>query len=426
MNFSWQYKLGFLLFLFALSAFFSGSEVALFSLDKKKLQNTFESNPLIRRYLQNLLDFPRRLLVTILLGNTVINVAASIIAVSLAIDYSHNSGFSRNIALTIEIICLTFCILIFGELIPKISAAKNPITFAKLITIPIYWLNVILFPVSEILTEAIRSLIGMLKLDKRKSAILSEEITELANLGHERGTIVEEEHGLISSIVNFRSVAVHEVMTPRVDIVSVSAETNFNEMLDIINKTGHSRIPLFREDLDEIIGIVFSKDLLPYIKNAELRTNFSLTKIARKAMFIPRTKLISSLMHEFQEKKMHLAIVVDEYGGTAGLITLEDIIEEILGEIRDEYDKEENPITKVGDNNYIILGKLSIDELNKLLNTTFNENSNYETVGGMILNHAGLIPKEGYSFQIDGYMFIVKEIQNKRIKKVQVEKLKAE
>ena len=426
MNFGWQYKLGCLLFLFVLSAFFSGSEVALFSLDKKKLQNTFESNPLIRRYLKNLLDFPRRLLVTILLGNTVINVAASIIAVSLAVDYSHNSGFPRNIALTIEIICLTFCILIFGELIPKIWAAKNPIAFAKLISIPLYWLNVILFPVAEILTEAIRSLIGKLKLDKSKSAILSEEIAELANLGHERGTIVEKEHGLISSIVNFRSVAVHEVMTPRVDIVAVSAETNFNKMLDIIVKTGHSRIPLYNEDLDEIIGIVFSKDLLPYIKNAESRINFSLTKIARKAMFIPRTKFISSLMHEFQEKKMHLAIVVDEYGGTAGLITLEDIIEEILGEIRDEYDKEENPITKVGDNNYIILGKLSIDELNDLLNSSFNENSNYETVGGMILNHAGQIPKEGYSFQVDGFNFIVKEIQNKRIKKVQVEKIIAE
>jgi CBS domain containing-hemolysin-like protein len=378
------------------------------------------------RYLQNLLDFPRRLLVTILLGNTVINVAASIIAVSLAIDYSHNSGFPRNIALTIEIICLTFCILIFGELIPKIWAAKNPVAFAKLISVPLYWLNVILFPVAEILTEAIRSLIGKLKLDKRKSAILSEEIAELANLGHERGTIVEEEHGLISSIVNFRSVAVHEVMTPRVDIISVSAETNFNEMLDLIIKTRHSRIPLYREDLDEIIGVIYSKDLLPFIKNVESRVNFSLTKIARKAMFIPRTKLISSLMHEFQEKKMHLAIVVDEYGGTAGLITLEDIIEEILGEIRDEYDKEENPITKVGDNNYIILGKLSIDELNDLLNTTFSENSNYETVAGMILNHAGQIPKENYSFQIDGYTFTAKEIQNKRIKKVQVEKIKSE
>ena len=426
MNIDWQYKLGFLLFLFVLSAFFSGSEVALFSLDKKKLQNTFESDPLIRRYLQNLLDFPRRLLVTILLGNTLINVAASIIAVSIAIDYSHDTGFPRNIALTIEIICLTLCILLFGELIPKIWAAKNPVAFAKLISIPLYWLNVILFPLSEIMTEAIRSSIGLLKIDKRKSAIQSEEITELANLGHERGTIIEEEHGLISSIVNFRSVAVHEVMTPRVDIVSVSEETNFNEILDIITKTGHSRIPLFRKDLDEIIGIVYSKDLLPYIKKVESRINFSLANIARKAMFIPRTKLISSLMHEFQEKKMHLAIIVDEYGGTAGLITLEDIIEEILGEIRDEYDKEESPITKVGDNNYIVLGKLAMDELNELLNTTFNENSNYETVGGMILNYAGQIPKEGYSFQIDGYKFIVKEIQNKRIKKVQVEKLKAE
>jgi putative hemolysin len=426
LNIDWQYKLGFLLFLFVLSAFFSGSEVALFSLDRKKLQNTFESVPLIRRYLQNLLDFPRRLLVTILLGNTLINVAASIIAVSLAIDYSHNTGFPRNIALTIEIIILTLCILVFGELIPKIWATKNPVAFARLISIPLYWLNVIIFPLSEILTEAIRASIGLLKIDKRKSAILSEEITELANLGHERGTIIEEEHGLISSIVNFRSVAVHEVMTPRVDIISVSTKTNFNEMLDLITKTGHSRIPLFREDLDEILGIVYSKDLLPYIKNVESRSNFSLTDIARKAMFIPRTKLISSLMHEFQEKKLHLAIVVDEYGGTAGLITLEDIIEEILGEIRDEYDKEENPITKLGDNNYIVLGKLTIHELNELLNTTFNEDSNYETVGGMILNHAGLIPKEGYSFQIDSFRFMVKEIQNKRIKKVQVEKLKAE
>ena len=423
MNISWHYKLGFLLLLFVLSAFFSGSEVALFSLDKKKLQNTFESSPLIKRYLQNLLDFPRRLLVTILLGNTVINVAASIIAVSLAIDYSHNTGFPRNIALTIEIICLTICILFFGELIPKIWASKNPVVFAKIISIPLYWLNVLLFPIAEILTEVIRSLITKLKLDKGKSAILSEEIAELANLGHERGTIIDEEHGLISSIVDFRSVAVYEVMTPRVDMVSVSADTDFNEMLQIIIKTGHSRIPLYREDLDEIIGVVFSKDLLPYIKNVDSRTNFSLTKIARKVMFIPRTKLISSLMHEFQEKKMHLAIVVDEYGGTAGLITLEDIIEEILGEIRDEYDNEENPITKVGDNNYIILGKLSMDDLNELLDSTFSENSNYETVGGMILNHTGQIPKEGYSFQIDGYKFIVKEIQNKRIKKVQVEKI---
>jgi putative hemolysin len=427
LNIDWQYKVGSLLLLFVLSAFFSGSEVALFSLDKKKLQNTFESEPLIRRYLQNLLDFPRRLLVTILLGNTLINVAASIIAVSLAGDFlGTHSGFPRGAAFTIEIVLLTICILLFGELIPKIWAARNPVSFAKFISIPLYWLNVILFPLAEFLTETIRAIIGFLKIDKTKSAIMSEEITELANLSHERGTIIEEEHGLISSIVNLRSVAVHEVMTPRVDMVAVSTETDFNEMLNIITDSGHSRIPLYHEDLDEIVGIVYSKDILPFIKDESKRNNFSLPNIARKAMFIPKTKLISSLMHEFQEKKMHIAIVVDEYGGTAGLISLEDIIEEILGEIRDEYDRDENPVIKLGENNYIVLGKLGIDELNELLNTTFDENSNYETIGGMIFNHAGQIPKEGYSFKLHGYNFIVKEIQNKRINKVQIEKLKSE
>jgi putative hemolysin len=424
LNFDWLYKVGFLLVLFVLSAFFSGSEVALFSLDKKKLHNTFESNPLILRYLQNLLDFPRRLLVTILLGNTLINVAASIIAVSIAIDYSKQTGFPRGAALTIEIILLTIFILIIGELIPKIWAAKNPVAFAKFISIPLFWLNVILFPLAEILTEAIRSVITFLKIDKTKSAMLTEEITELANLSHERGTIIEKEHGLINSIVNFRNVAVHEVMTPRVDIVAVSAGTGFDELVHIITESGFSRIPLYHEDLDEILGIVYTKDLLPFIKSPEKRNNFSLTDIARKPMFIPRTKLISSLMHEFQEKKMHVAIVVDEYGGTAGLISLEDIIEEILGEMRDEYDQEEIPVTKVDDNNYIVLGKLAIDELNEILNTNFDESGNYETVAGMILNHAGQIPKEGYSFKIDGFRFIVKEVHNKRIKKVQVEKLK--
>ena len=424
MNIDWQYKVGFLLFLLVLSAFFAGSEVALFSLDKKKLQNTFESNPLIKRYLQNLLDAPGRLLVSLLIGNTVVNVSAAIVAVTLALEFSQKTGFPKNAALTIQIIILTLLILFLGELLPKIWAAKNPNRFAKIVTVPLYWMNVILFPVAEILTEAIKAGVNRLKLDKLKGAILPEEITELANLSHERGTIVEDEHGLIHSIVNFRSVAVHEVMTPRVDMSAISVEATFNELLETITRTGHSRIPLYREDLDEIIGIIYAKDVLPFISDEEKRKNFSLTKLSHRALFIPGSKLISSLMHEFQEKKKHLAIVVDEYGGTAGLITLEDIIEEILGEIRDEYDKEENPVTKLGDNSYIVLGKLTIAELNEHLNTSFQESENYETLAGMVLNHAGQIPKEGYTFNEDNYSLTVKEVLNKRIKKVQLDKLK--
>jgi len=409
-----------------LSAFFAGSEVALFSLDKKKLQNTFEKNPLIQRYLQKLLDSPGRLLVSLLIGNTLVNVSASIIAVMLALDYSHQTGFPRNAALTIQIIILTLLILFAGELLPKIWASKHPNKFSKYVAIPMYWMNVILFPVAEILTEAIKAGVARLKMDKLKGAILPEEISELANLGHERGTIVEEEHGLINSIVNFRSVAVHEVMTPRVDMLAISVDSTFNQLLELITTSGHSRIPVYREDLDEIIGIVYAKDILPFIRNEEKRKNFSLSKIAHKALFIPGSKLISSLMHEFQEKKKHLAIVVDEYGGTAGLITLEDIIEEILGEIRDEYDKEENPITKLGDNSYIVLGKLTIAELNELLNTSFKESENYETLAGMVLNHAGQIPKEGYTFSEEDFRLTVKEVLNKRIKKVQLDKISAE
>ncbi len=424
MDIDWRLNLVVLFVLFLLSAFFSGSEVALFSLDRKRIKNSLESNPIIGRYLLYLLEYPRRLLVTILLGNTIVNVAASIIAVSLALKFAKNSSIPKDAALTVEIIILTILVILFGELTPKVWASKNPVSFSKIVAIPLYWISVFIFPVSEILTEMIRILVSKIKLDKAKMAILPEEIPELAELGHERGTLIEEEHGLIQSIVGFRSVTAQEVMTPRVDIISISSDSNFEDLLNIVTVAGHSRIPLYKEDLDEIIGIIYSKDILLYIKDAELRKKFSLVKLARKAMFIPKTKLISELMHELQEKKTHIAIVVDEYGGTAGLVTLEDIIEEIIGEIRDEYDKEENPVTKIDDNSYLVLGKISVDELNELLNTNISdEDEDFETLGGLVLNQAGHIPKEGYGFQLENYKFTVKEVLKKRIKKVLIEKL---
>jgi putative hemolysin len=409
------------------SAFFSGSEVALFSLDRRKLKNNDNVSPLINRYLLILLENPRRLLVSILIGNTVVNVAASIIGVTLAIEYASYSGMSEELALTIQIVLLTLLIMLFGEVTPKLWASRNPLALSKVVCIPLYWISVFLFPISETLTEIIKILTPVNRFKKSKMAILPEEISELANLGHERGTIIEEEHGLIQSIVSFRSVAVHEVMTPRVDMIALSVDTSFDELVEIITRTGHSRLPLYRETLDEIAGIVYSKDILPIIRKKESWPQLSLAKIARKAMFIPKTKMINDLMLEFQEKKMHIAIVVDEYGGTAGLITLEDIIEEIIGEIRDEYDKEESPVIKQGPNTFMVLGKLSVDELNELLNLSIKpENEEYETVGGLVLNHAGLIPREGYSFQLENHKFTVKEVVNKRIKKVLVETIQAE
>jgi CBS domain containing-hemolysin-like protein len=354
-------------------------------------------------------------------------VSASIIAVSLALDFASYSSLPINLLLTIQIIILTAVILIFGELAPKIWASKKPVSFAKTIAIPLYWINVIIYPITETLTELIKLSVSRIRFNKYKTAILPEEIPELANLSHERGALIGEEHGLISNIVGFKSVHVHEVMTPRVDMICVSIDLNFSEVLDIITKSGHSRIPLFENDLDKILGIIYAKDLLPYLRNKDMGKNFSLSVIARKVFFVPRMKMINDLMREFQEKKMHLAIVVDEFGGTAGLITMEDILEEILGEIRDESDEKENLITKIDDNNFIALGNLPVDDLRELLQPEeVYLGGDYDTLGGLVLNYAGYIPKEGYSFQLENYKFTVKEVINKRIKKVMLERLTSE
>ena len=215
-------------------------------------------------------------------------------------------------------------------------------------------------------------------------------------------------------------------MTPRVDMTVVPTDITFTELVDLIKHSGHSRIPLYKDNLDDIIGIVYAKDVLTYIKRKDL-SEFDIMKIVRKAMFIPKTKVINDLMYEFQDKKMHIAIVVDEYGGTAGLITLEDIIEEIVGEIRDEYDKEENPVSKIDDNKFIVMGKIPIDELNELLNTNISqEDDDFETLAGLVLNNAGHIPKEGYNFNLENFKFTVKEVSKKRINKVLIEKVSAE
>ncbi|MGA8265240.1 MAG: hemolysin family protein [Ignavibacteriaceae bacterium] len=427
MDVDWQVKIISILILFVGSAFFSGSEIALFSLNRKNLKNYLSANHMIGRYLFQLLQFPRRLLVTILIGNTIVNVAASIIAVSLALEFAQHYSISKEIALTLQIILLTLFIVTFGELIPKVWASKNPLAFSKFCAVPLYLMSTFLYPISEIITEVIRISVSKLKFDKTKIAMKPDELSELAKLSRERGTIVEEEQGLIHSIVNFRSVFVQEVMTPRVDIIAVADVSNLPDLLEIINSSGHSRLPLYHNDLDNITGVVYAKDLLPFIKDKEKQKMFSVNGIARKILFVPATKMISDLMRVFQEKKMHIAVVVDEYGGTAGVITLEDILEEIIGEIRDEFDKEESPVIKISELKYMVLGKFPISELNELLNVNLmTENSDFETVGGMVLNQAGHIPKEGYSFSLENHNFTVKEISNKRIKKVLIERINTE
>ena len=424
MDIDWLVRLSLLIISLLLSAFFSGSEVALFSLDKKRVRELKKSHRIVGSYIQVLLDNPKRLLVTILLGNTIVNISASIIAVLIAIDAAEYFGISKEIALLIQIVLLTVIILFIGEITPKLWANKFPLQFARMVAVPLYWFSIIFYPVAKIITDILKFITAKIKPDKARTALKEIEISELADFGAEKGTFEEGESEIIQSIVDFKNVTAREVMTPRVDIVAVAIDTDFDELMKVITESGHSRIPLYENNLDNISGIIYAKDLLPYLRNAELRKTLSLKKIARDAMFVPETKMINELLHEFQDKKMHLGIVVDEYGGTAGLISLEDIIEEIVGDIRDEFDREEKQINKLNENSFMVLGKVSIDELNELLEQDFSsENDDYDTVGGFIFNQAGIIPQQGFHFTYNNYKFTVKEVVNKRINKVLIEKI---
>lgn len=424
MDIDWYFRLALLVCLLIFSGFFSGSEVALFSLDSKKIKEIKKEFRLIGNYIASLIEYPRRLLVTILIGNTLVNVWSSLIAVTLILDLARVFHWDVEIALTIQIVILTILILLFGEITPKVWASKYPVQISKFVAIPLYWVSVLVFPISKTLTDLIRYFVAKLKIDKTSTAILSSEFTDLASLGVEKGTIEEDEQELIDGIVSFKTVTAREVMTPRVDLAAISTDTSFDELISLITESGHSRIPVYENNLDNIIGVIYAKDLLPYLTNEELKKKLVLGKLVRKAMFVPESKLISDLMHEFQSKNMHVGIVVDEYGGTAGLVSLEDILEEIVGEIRDEYDKEENSITKINDKTYLVLGKLPIYELNELLEVDLaSENDDYDTVGGFIFTQIGSIPEVGLSFKYNGLLFTVKEVENKRINKVLIEKI---
>jgi len=418
------YQLILLIILLVISGLFSGSEVALFSIDKNKFEEKQNKRALSRKYILSLLQSPKQLLVTILIANTLLNVAASIISVSIAVKIAHENQYPINLVLIIQIIILTILVLLFAEITPKLWASKHPIKFAKLVSLPVYWTFILLFPVSKILSDFLKVFTSSITYDKRKTALSSDDLSELADISVEKGTIEEEEHELIQGLVSFRGVTAREVMTPRVDITAISLNTSLEGILNLINESGHSRIPLYENNLDHILGILYAKDFLPFISNTTKSNELNLKKMARECLFVPESKLIHELMHEFQEKNTHIGIVIDEYGGTSGLISLEDILEEIVGEIQDEYDKEENGITKITNNSYLALGKVSIDQVNELLNVDLSsENDDYDSLGGFIFNQTGKVPEEGYSLTFNNYRFTVKEVTNNRINSVLIEKL---
>lgn len=407
-----------------MSGFFSGSEVAFFSLDKKKVDKHFNQHKLLYRYVGLLINFPRRLLVTILIGNTLVNVGLSILAVLLVYEIASTLNINLSIAIIAQIIVTTSLVLIFGELIPKMIATNSPIKFARISAIPLYIISTIFYPISELITELIRIFLSKIKFDKSRSALSKDEISELASLSTEKGAIDENEKEIINSIVEFRETTVQEIMTPRVDIVAISEKKSIDEAIQIISQSGHSRIPVYRENIDSITGIIHAKDLLEYVQKEEQKRHTKVSQLLKKVFFVPESKKISDLLQEFQSRKVHLAIVVDEYGGTAGLVTLEDIIEEVVGDIWDEYDKAEKDIQVISEQKFLLRGNLLLEDLYREtgIDLIDDNNPDIDTVAGLILQLSGDIPSEGETFFFKGMKFTVKRLDKKRILKVLLEK----
>ena len=405
-----------LVLLLVLSGMVSGSEVAFFSLSPKDIQH-LKGGTTIEKRIHSLISKPKRLLATILILNNFINIAFVTLSTIMTWRITGSQDVAGQIVVVLTAI-VTFLIVYFGEVVPKIYANQRSIGFAKL-TVPLITFSFKFFkPFSWLLTTF--SLALESKVQKKGYDISADQLNQALELTTNEDTS-EEEKGILKGIVNFGQLSVKQVMRSRVDITAFDDELDFHELMDKINKSGYSRIPIYKETIDNLEGILYSKDLLPHINKKE---NFKWQKLVRPPFFIPESKKIDTLLKDFQEKHVHMAIVVDEYGGTSGLVTLEDVIEEIVGEIHDESDDDEIKFNKVDEHTYIFEGKTTLIDFCKIINqdpAIFEEvKGESESLGGLILELHSKLPGTGEVITFDKYEFIVTAVDHKRIKKIKV------
>ena len=403
------YIIIFFILLIVLSAFFSGTETAYFNL--KTHRDDVPSK------LKDLLDNPRRLLVSILTGNTIVNVGIGSLAAIITYRISPDN---QNLML-LQVIIVSIVLIIFGEILPKTIAMRSSSQFANIVYYPLRVFMILLHPLTLILNGINKFVLKLIPREE-KSFDTEEELEILAELGEEKGSLDEEESDMIRSIIKFDDKTVREIMTPRVDILSLPSDASIDDAMDLIAKKQFSKIPLYKDNIDEITGIIYAKDLVPYLIGS--RPNVKLQSISRNVYFVPEQKPIDDLLNDFKEKKISLAIVVDEWGGTSGMVTLEDIVEEVMGEIRDPYDLEKSPVSQINDQNFIVDGKISIYDLEEEIEgMSFPEDRDYDTLGGLILDNLEDIPKQGQSVVHDEWMIKVLDLDGNRITKVQITKI---
>jgi putative hemolysin len=409
--------------LLILSGFFSASETAFFSLSHAEIDRLKKKKDFQSRQASHLLNQPQHLLITIIIGNTIVNISAASISALFTIKLCGYLNFDTEIGILIEVVVVTLVILIFTEITPKVAAVKNAKIIALKFSFILTLFSYLLLPIVSIMHQLTHWLSHVFKIDIKKSLLSEEELRSLVDFSEEKGALQKDEKEMIHSIFEFRETTVKEIMVPRIDMVCVSTDTDIQTLLNTIKKNLHSRIPLYKDRIDNIVGIIYAKDLLGFINKPD-SVNINLEQLAKPAYFVPEPKKIDELLREFQNEKIHMAIVVDEYGGTAGLVTLEDIIEEIVGEIQDEYDTEQPQYKVINENEFIVDGGMDLEEINEALSLDLPTEEGVETLAGFLFGLFGSVPKQKEIAVYKEYEFYIEKVFRRRITQVRIKKKK--
>jgi putative hemolysin len=399
------------------SALISASEVALFSLTQADIDKGLEQKSKGFPRISKLLEKPKKLSATLLISSNFLNVSVVILFAYLG-DYLFYKIESSWLRFLVELIIASIIILLFCKVIPKIYGSTHRVVFSKFMAQPIHFLNVLLSPFSEPLRQFNIGVHN--RLGRQKSNLNVDQLSHALELTDENDT-THEEHKILKGIVSFGNTDTKQVMRPRIDIFGLEFEETFAEIIPQIVENGYSRIPIYKDTIDTVVGILYVKDLIPHIDKKE----FDWVSLMREPFFVPENKKLDDLMLEFQNKKVHLAVVVDEYGGTSGLVSLEDVIEEIVGDISDEFDDDDLLFTKIDDNNYSFDGKTPLKDFYKIIDledeSDFeNHKGEAETVAGFVLEISGIFPKRNSKINFKNYVFTVEALDRKRIKQVKL------
>ncbi|BAM99395.1 gliding motility protein [Blattabacterium cuenoti BPAA] len=406
------------------SALISGSETAFFCIEKKTLDKERKKNSYKGNIVFQILREKKKLLATILISNNFSNIGIVILSSYLITEFLQKKylviykQFHIPIHFLLEVVVLTFILLLFGEIIPKIYASKNNFRFAIFMAKPLIILSKILNPISKIIILISKSIDK--KTIKKKNLISVDQLSKALKITSSNPKNVKECQ-FLQRIVDFGNTETHQIMTPRIDMFALNRNINFSNVLESVRDQGYSRIPIYKDSIDDIEGVLFAKDLLPFIYHKHFQWN----RLIHSPFFVPEKKKIDNLLSDFKERKIHLAIVVDEYGGTCGLVTLEDVIEEIVGDIIDEFDEEDMSYSKLNQNNYLFDGKTSLINFYRIMNIKEeiffeNKKGDADTLGGFIMEINKEFPKKKQKINFLNYSFIIKSIDHKRIKTIEV------